>query len=131
MYSAHQGRGLDARPPDLLPKSRSAPALRQLRRHPSARLHAAVQGFDDTDIRDAFFSGRLRLTVAEDAIGEVDELRRELIALLVALLALALPQAQHVLDPLRIFICRVEGDAALAAHDLVGRAVRRTEAAGE
>src|SRR5215469_4013167 len=131
MHAAHEGRGLDAGPADLLAKRRTASALRQLGRYPATGLDASVQRLDDTDVGNAFFAGGLRLGVADNAIREVEELRRELVALLIVRLALALAQAQHVLDALGIFISRVESDAALAAYDLIGGAVRPTEAAGE
>src|SRR5579883_682502 len=131
MHPAHERWRLDAGPPDLLANRRTASALGQLGRYPSPGLDASVQRLDDTDIGDAFLAGGLRLRVTENAIREVDELRRELVALFVMLLALALAQAQHVLDALGVLVRRVQRNAALAAHDLIGGAVRRSEAAGE
>src|SRR5579872_1875644 len=119
MHSAHQRWRLDAGPPDLLSERRTASALRQLRRDPPAGLHAAIQRLDHTDVGNAFLTGRFRLGISENAVGEIEELRGELVALIIVFLALALAEAQHVLDALSIFIGRVEGDAALAAHDLV------------
>src|SRR5512146_138069 len=98
MHSADELWRLDAGAPDLLPQGRAASARRQLGRHPPAGLHASIQRLDDADVGDAFLTGRLRLGAVEHAVGEVDELRRELVALLVSLLAIALAQAQCVLD---------------------------------
>src|SRR5690348_4006383 len=71
MHSAYQRRGLNAGPPDFLSQRGSPSALWQLRRNPSSRLDASVQGRDYPDVGDAFLTGRFRLCVPEDAVGEI------------------------------------------------------------
>ena len=69
--------------------------------------------------------------VGAHALGEMHELRRELIALREFLALLLLADREFVAEALGVFERRVAHDAALRADDLVARAVGGAEAADE
>src|SRR5688572_10064593 len=77
----HQARFADAGPRDALAPCRALRLVERRDLHGLPGLCRAVQRFDDTDILQALLTGRLRRAVLEDAIGEVQQLRRELVAL--------------------------------------------------
>src|SRR6185503_7210116 len=82
----HRGL-LDRRPADLLLEAGTLAPLvgRELDRR--AALDGPVQGPDHANVGEAFLARGLGIAVGEDAVGEVEQLGRELVALREAPLA--------------------------------------------
>src|SRR5690606_22884300 len=73
----------------------------------------------------------LRFFVLHDALREVDELRRELVALLEGLVARLALDRDRLLELLGVVVRRIEAHLAARADDSIGRDVARAEAARE
>ena len=125
-------RLLDRRPADLLLERRVlVPRVRrELDR--TAAGDRLVERADDAHIGEAFLGGRLGIAVLQHAVGEVEELRGELVALGEAPLAheVAL-EAQPMLERSCVFVSRVDRELALCPHQPVFGNLARAEAAGE
>src|SRR5579864_6575510 len=80
--SGDQLRRRDPRLRDALALGRAALALRQVERYPLPAENRLVERLDDVHIDEPFLAGRFRLAVVKDAVGEVEQLRRKLITLL-------------------------------------------------
>src|SRR5688572_16518806 len=116
---------------NLLLHRRPLLALTHFQFHgPSAR-DRLQHPFDDAHVCEALFAGRLGLAVLQDAVREVQQFRRELIALAEFLLALTVACPQRVRETDRVFVGGFQRNAALGPRDREDRAVRRAEAARE
>src|SRR5438105_4160188 len=112
-------RLVDRRPPDLLLEAGPLAPLVRSELDRLAALRRAVQRADDAYVGEAFLGTGLGGMVLEHAVGEIQQLRRELVALREApLLALAVDR-QAVLQRHRVFVCRLEREVALGAGDAV------------
>ena len=109
--------------PDMLLEERDLD-----RPSPSRRL---VQGFDDAHVLQAFVPGRFGLGVVQDAVGEVQQLRRELVASPDALRSCLPVDRQLVLQPLGILVRRISVQVSLCANDTIRRHIRCVEAGDE
>src|SRR5262245_59511702 len=128
----HRRLARHGRPADLLAQGGTyLPSRRGAECDPLPGGQRLVDGFDDADVDQAFLARRFRCLARAYAAGEVDQLRRELVAL-GEFLPLLLPvQRALVAQALGIFIGRIHHHAAARAHNFVARAVGRAEAAGE
>src|SRR6185436_1807983 len=69
------------RPRDALPRRRPRPGIHERwNRDGLPDLRRLVKGLDDADVLQAFLAGRFGLAPFRDAIGEIQQFRRELIA---------------------------------------------------
>ena len=74
-----------------------------------------VQRVDDADVPRAFFTRGFGLTILTDAVGEVDQLGRELILFLALLLAALIANRERVGKRLGIFVRGFDVDVAFGA----------------
>src|SRR5262249_41743967 len=124
-------RRLDARTSQLLRDARALRALWQVEAHPSPGFDRCVNRKDNPHVCEAFLARGLRLAVLQDAVGEIDELGGELIALGEVLVAFATLRAECVGERLGELVRGVDGDAAFGADDLINGPIRGAEAGNE
>src|SRR6185503_11469458 len=86
---------------------------------------------DNSHVGETFVARGLGFAIAQDAVGEVDQLGSKLIALVEASRALPAFGLEPVRQWLRELICGVDRDAAIGADDLVYRTPWSAEAGGE
>src|ERR1044071_5202674 len=98
---------------------------------PGSALARAMNRFDDGDVDEAFLPRWLRGSPRLHRLREMDELRRELVALRESLALTLVADAHLVRQTFGIFVRGIDGDAALGAHHLIARAIRGAEAADE
>src|SRR5262245_46547140 len=118
-------RGLaDARPANALPSGWLFRRTISRKAHGPALLRGRVQRFDDAYVLQPFLAGRLRLAVAENAVGEVQQLRRELIALADALSRRLPSDRQVVPEPFGVEVPGIDGHLALRSDDVIRARIR-------
>src|SRR5688500_19122465 len=84
-----------------------------LERHRPAGLGRAIERADHAHVGEALVAARLGRAVLQDAVGEVEEFRRELVALREAPLAHLAIDGQAVLERLRVVVGGLEREIAL------------------
>src|SRR2546421_4845613 len=112
----HRGL-LDRRTADLLLQARALAALVRAELDRLPAFHRLVQGADDADVGEAFLGRGLGIAVLQQAVGEVQKLGRELIALREAPLAHHVAiERKTVLERLGILVGGIDGELAFGAH---------------
>ena len=89
------------------------------------------RGADDADVGETLPPRRLGLAIREDAVREIEELRRELVPLREPALTRPAVDRQMVDQRLGVFERRIDTQASAGPEDLEPARVRRSEAAGE
>src|SRR6185436_3350070 len=107
-------------------------ALRERRQaHGLAVRRGTVEGADDAHVGEALVGAGLGRAVLQDAVGKVEQLGRELVALGEAPLAHLALERQAVAQRARIVVGRLDREVALGAGEPVLGHLGRAEAGGE
>src|SRR4051812_11865309 len=118
---------LDRRAAGLLLPARSLPPLekRKLdRRGPTRRL---IKRPDNAHVGEPFLRAGLRIVTAQDAVGEIEQLRSELVALRKAALARLAAEGQAMLERHGVLERRLDDQVAFGAYEPVSGNVRGSE----
>src|SRR5947209_6633204 len=89
---------LDRRPADLLLEARPLAPLERRKLDRRAATRGFVERPDNAHVGQSFFCAGLRVVTAQDAVGEIEQLRSELVALRKAALARLAAKGQAMLE---------------------------------
>src|SRR4051812_20344723 len=125
----HDRRLVDGRAADLLLEAWALAPLEGRQFDRAAGFRGAVERADDAHVGKPFLGTRLGVVASQHAIREVQQLRRELVALRETPLARLAVQREAVLERSGVFVGRLQHEVAFRADQPVLRYLAGAEAA--
>src|SRR3954464_8195811 len=122
---------LDRRAADLLFQARPLAPLERRKLDRRATTRRFIERPDNAHVGQPFLRAGLRIVTAQDAVGKIEQLRSELVALREAALARLAAEGQAMLERHGVLERRLDDQVPFGAYEPVSGNVGGAEAAGK